>query len=153
MKGWSKTGVVFAACVSVFLCNTLLAGQEVAPIQNSAMAGGVEAQNAAHYPEQGDAVRPSKEEVAQKIQTLQVPFIANEGQVDESVAFYAKTFGGTVFVTKNGEIVYSLPSGRDVPAGASLRNHVETHCVRLLKCRGAGKQRGMGLRDAHRMTG
>ena len=30
-------------------------------------------------------------------------FIANEGQVDEQVAFYAKTFGGTVFVTKNGE--------------------------------------------------
>ncbi len=58
-------------------------------------------------------------EIIQKMQTLQVPFIANEGQVDECVAFYAKTFGGTVFVTKNGEIVYSLPSGRDVPGGAS----------------------------------
>ena len=46
-------------------------------------------------------------------------FIANNGQVDEQVAFYAKTFGGTVFVTKEGEIVYSLPSGRDDPAGAS----------------------------------
>ncbi len=58
-------------------------------------------------------------EIIQKMQTLQMPFIANEGQVDEQVAFYAKTFGGTVFVTKNGEIVYSLPSGRNVPAGAS----------------------------------
>ncbi|MBF8275302.1 MAG: hypothetical protein HW390_375, partial [Candidatus Brocadiaceae bacterium] len=58
-------------------------------------------------------------EIIQKMQKLQMPFIANEGQVDESVAFYARTFGGTVFVTKNGEIVYSLPSGRDVPAGAS----------------------------------
>ncbi|HJW86585.1 MAG TPA: hypothetical protein VJ440_08125, partial [Candidatus Brocadiaceae bacterium] len=48
-----------------------------------------------------------------------MPFIANNGQMDEQVRFYAKTFGGTVFVTKEGEIVYSLPSGRDVPAGAS----------------------------------
>ena len=48
-----------------------------------------------------------------------MPFIANNGQVDGQVQFYAKTFGGTVFVTKDGEIVYSLPSGRDVPAGAS----------------------------------
>ena len=60
-----------------------------------------------------------KAEFAQKTQKLQMPFIANEGQVDECVAFYAKTFGGTVFVTKEGDIVYSLPSGRDVPAGAS----------------------------------
>ena len=50
-----------------------------------------------------------KAEFAQKTQKLQMPFIANEGQVDECVAFYAKTFGGTVFVTKNGDIVYSLP--------------------------------------------
>jgi hypothetical protein len=39
-----------------------------------------------------------------------MPFIANKGQTDEKVAFYAKTFGGAVFVTKDGEIVYSLPS-------------------------------------------
>ena len=46
---------------------------------------------------------------ARKTKKLQMPFIANNGQVDEQVRFYAKTFGGTVFVTKNGEIVYSLP--------------------------------------------
>ena len=46
---------------------------------------------------------------AQKTQKLQMPFIANKGQVDEQVEFYAKTFGGTVFVTKDGEIVYALP--------------------------------------------
>ena len=40
-----------------------------------------------------------------------MPFIANNGQVNEQVRFYAKTFGGTVFVTKEGEIVYSLPDG------------------------------------------
>ena len=62
--------------------------------------------------EQGNASNPSKEEVIQEIQKLQVPFITNNGQVDERVRFYAKTFGGTVFVTKDGEIVYSLPEGR-----------------------------------------
>ena len=56
-----------------------------------------------------------------KTKKLQMPFIANNGQMDEQVAFYAKTFGGTVFVTKAGEIVYALPEGRgrEVPAGAS----------------------------------
>ncbi len=56
----------------------------------------------------GDAC-PTKEEIVQKTRTLQIPFIANNGQVDKQVNFYAKTFGGTVFVTKDGEIVYSLP--------------------------------------------
>jgi len=46
---------------------------------------------------------------AQKTKKLQIPFIANNGQVDEQVRFYANTFGGTVFVTKDGEIVYALP--------------------------------------------
>jgi PKD repeat protein len=40
---------------------------------------------------------------------LQIPFITNQGQIHESVKFYAQTFGGTVFVTENGEIVYHLP--------------------------------------------
>jgi hypothetical protein len=53
--------------------------------------------------------KPSKAEVMQRTKKLQMPFIANEGQYDERVAFYARTFGGTVFVTKGGDIVYSLP--------------------------------------------
>ena len=37
-------------------------------------------------------------------------FIENQGQVaDAGVKYYAKTFGGAVFVTGEGEIVYSLP--------------------------------------------
>ena len=55
-----------------------------------------------------------KAEFAQKTQKLQMPFIANNGQVDEQVRFYAKTFGGTVFVTKDGDIVYALPKSGDV---------------------------------------
>ncbi|MDG6006614.1 MAG: hypothetical protein E3K29_12385 [Candidatus Brocadia sp.] len=53
--------------------------------------------------------KQEKAEVMQKAQKLRMPFIVNEGQVDEDVAFYSKTFGGTVFVTKSGDIVYSLP--------------------------------------------
>ena len=43
-----------------------------------------------------------KAEVIQRTKKLQMPFIANEGQTDERVMFYANTFGGTVFVTKDG---------------------------------------------------
>ena len=39
---------------------------------------------------------------------MQVPFVANQGQADPSVQFYASTFAGTVFVTGSGDIVYSL---------------------------------------------
>jgi hypothetical protein len=42
---------------------------------------------------------------------LPLPFIENKGQVHEDVAYYAKTFGGTVFVTKDGRLVYNLPEG------------------------------------------
>ena len=59
--------------------------------------------------EQENKGTPSKAEVVQKTQKLQMPFVANEGQLDERVAFYARTFGGAVFVTKDGDIVYSLP--------------------------------------------
>jgi len=51
-----------------------------------------------------------KAEFAQKTMKLQMPFISNNGQVDDRVVFYANTFSGTVFVTKDGEIVYTLPN-------------------------------------------
>jgi hypothetical protein len=50
----------------------------------------------------------NKQEVIQNIRKFQVPFIANEGQTDEHVAFYAGFSGGTVFVTNDGEIIYTL---------------------------------------------
>ena len=50
-----------------------------------------------------------KEEVRKKLLNVQIPFIKNEGQVDRRVKFYARTFGGTLFVTEKGELVYSLP--------------------------------------------
>lgn len=44
---------------------------------------------------------------------IAIPFIANRGQLDRAVAFYAPTSAGTVFVTRKGRIVYSLPAERD----------------------------------------
>lgn len=52
-------------------------------------------------------------EVIQKAQGIQLPFIKNEDQMDEAVAFFTNTFQGGVFVTKRGEIVYSLKERRD----------------------------------------
>ena len=65
------------------------------------------------FADQGNTGRPLKENITQKIQKLQAPFIANSGQMDERVRFYAQTFRGTVFVTNEGEIVYSLPEVRE----------------------------------------
>ncbi|GAB4346795.1 MAG: hypothetical protein Kow0099_28320 [Candidatus Abyssubacteria bacterium] len=42
--------------------------------------------------------------------SVHMPFIKNEGQIgNEQVAYYAETFGGTVYVTEDGAIFYSLP--------------------------------------------
>jgi hypothetical protein len=49
--------------------------------------------------------------IPEKVFLIQMPFIANEGQIgDEHVRFYATTFAGTVYVTDKGEMVYLLSS-------------------------------------------
>ncbi len=45
----------------------------------------------------------------QTIAAISVPFVPNAGQWDARAAFAAQTFAGTLFVTKTGELVYSLP--------------------------------------------
>nr|HPG61229.1 hypothetical protein [Casimicrobium sp.] len=45
----------------------------------------------------------------QKLAAMSVPFVPNAGQWDARAAFGAKTFAGTLFVTNQGELVYSLP--------------------------------------------
>jgi hypothetical protein len=52
---------------------------------------------------------PPESEARAKLGRVEIPFIANEGQIDERVAYYARTFAGTVFVSTKGELVYSLP--------------------------------------------
>lgn len=47
-------------------------------------------------------------ELSSSMTTLQIPFVANQGQMDERVAFSARTLGGTLFVTTEGDLVYSL---------------------------------------------
>jgi hypothetical protein len=50
-----------------------------------------------------------KEQILKKSYRVQVPFIENRGQVEsKEVRFYAKTFGGTIFVEKNGSLTYGL---------------------------------------------
>lgn len=61
------------------------------------------------FAEQSGTTKSTRPEVVQKTKGLHIPFIANKGQVNKRVKFYASTFGGTVFVTKDGQIVYSLP--------------------------------------------
>ncbi|HEX3033822.1 MAG TPA: SBBP repeat-containing protein [Thermodesulfobacteriota bacterium] len=56
----------------------------------------------------------NKAELNHKIAKLHIPFITNQGQTDEEVKFYANTFGGTVFITREGEIIYSLPKVEDM---------------------------------------
>src|SRR5512139_3003260 len=52
----------------------------------------------------------TKAGIPEKVFRIQMPFVANEGQMgDEHVRFYATTFAGTVYVTDKGEMVYVLP--------------------------------------------
>lgn len=45
-----------------------------------------------------------------------VPFIQNQGQIaEEQVLFYARTFGGSVYVRADGDLVYILPRGAGSP--------------------------------------
>ena len=58
---------------------------------------------------------------AAAIVALGVPFIPNLGQTDRDVAFLARTFAGTVFVTTDGRIVYSLPPAQAGSASGAAR--------------------------------
>jgi len=52
----------------------------------------------------------NKSQILTNIKKLQIPFIENVGQVgNKDVKYYAKTFAGTVFITKDGQIIYSIP--------------------------------------------
>jgi hypothetical protein len=52
---------------------------------------------------------PDDAQARARLAGVRVPFIANQDQTDSRVAFYAPTFAGTLFVTKKGVLVYSLP--------------------------------------------
>ena len=64
-----------------------------------------------------EAVSEITERVHRGLEGIRVPFIANAGQTDPAVAYYAATPGGTVFVTREGGIVYSLSERGPSAAG------------------------------------
>jgi hypothetical protein len=72
----------------------------------------------------GAAGSPTHEAVARRSAALALPFIENRGEVDARVRYYAQTFAGRLFVTRDGEIVYSLaspPSDEGSRLGLTLR--------------------------------
>ena len=50
-----------------------------------------------------------KSKIASRMTDVHMPFITNDGQTDERVRFYAKSLGGTVFITEDAQLVYYLP--------------------------------------------
>ena len=56
------------------------------------------------------SIKIDKEKVKSKLFSISIPFIENKGFFNNKIAFYTKTFGGTVYITKNGNIIYVLPS-------------------------------------------
>ncbi|MBU4247834.1 MAG: SBBP repeat-containing protein [Verrucomicrobia bacterium] len=59
--------------------------------------------------ESGGAGNP-KQALWNQAGSLHVPFVENRGQIsDPQVRFYARTFGGTVYVLQSGDVVYALP--------------------------------------------
>lgn len=78
-------------------------------------------------------------QVSRKLIHPSVPFITNQGQTDERVRFYAGVDGGTVYVTRIGEIVYDLPkvSGKAGTTGWSLKEVFVGGAVALVE--GAAK--------------
>lgn len=68
------------------------------------------------------SVAPKKPASEAALGQLAVPFIANQGQLDPQVAFYAPTFAGTVYVTKQGQVVYSLTSQQKAKSGERSQN-------------------------------
>jgi len=99
--------------------------------------------------------------VISHLKSLQIPFILNQGQMDKGVKFYAKTFGGTLFVTDKGEIVYSLSKldedGPSPSRGATLSSPTED-VNSPSPLRGEGKGEGVSpegkidVRQAHSLA-
>jgi carboxypeptidase family protein len=73
-----------------------------------------------------DAEASGSPKPSKRLKHLQVPFILNEGQVDERVKFYAIVSGSVVHVTSLGQIVYDLPKvvGNRGARGWSLKEEL-----------------------------
>ena len=92
---------------------------------------------------------PDDARVRAKLDSVRVPFIANQGQADAQVAYYAPTFAGTLFVTgrpphlpfKDGQVLNNIlrsafaKTGLKPPApyvgSHILRHSLATNLVKL----------------------
>jgi len=123
--------VVFTASVFLFLIvfftSSLIASQENSNKQSFSRSIPQSTIQNLSSTSTGDPKLDSAE-FARKTKKLQIPFIANNGQVDKQVKYYANTFGGTVFVTKDGEIVYALPNNISELGVRGLENQ-EARCM------------------------
>jgi subtilisin family serine protease len=60
-------------------------------------------------------------EIKKRLSGISIPFVANQGQMAPEVAYYAPIKGGTVYVTRPGNLVYSLTgSGESSDTGPSV---------------------------------
>ena len=50
-------------------------------------------------------------ELTRSLTSIHIPFVSADSR-DPRVSFYASTFAGTVFVTRDGKIVYALPASK-----------------------------------------
>jgi len=88
----------------------------------------------------------SRERVHRGLEGVQVPFIGNAGQIDPAVTYYAPTFAGTVFVTREGRIVYSLPGAR--ASGSGAQTCEEGSSWSLIETVAGGRARPTGSESA-----
>jgi hypothetical protein len=90
------------------------ASAAIAAIAASAIAG------ASVPPDRGgDPGTPSAMQVERRLAGLEVPFETNAGRFDPQVAFSARTFAGTLFVTRDGALVHSLAGRTTEPDEAA----------------------------------
>jgi Chitobiase/beta-hexosaminidase C-terminal domain/EPTP domain/Dockerin type I domain/Beta-propeller repeat len=84
--------------------------------------------------------------ISSKIAKISIPFIANEGQADEKVAFYARSFGGVIFIAKKGEIVYSLHKSINPSSNPLLK-------IENQECRGLALKEALVDSDIGKIAG
>jgi len=58
-----------------------------------------------------------------KFANITIPFIENQGQIDEQVKFYAKTFAGTVYVTNNDLTYHSILKKNDLTTSTVVKEN------------------------------
>ena len=97
---------------------------------------------------------PTLARVQQKMSGLSAPFEANQGQFAPEVAYAARTFAGTVFVTRDGKVVHVLAGKRKAEAAeqAATRLKLNDREQRIATSRGPGWALVESLQGASELT-